>query len=58
MFLVCIDSVNITITFKLSICHAQTSLFVNCAGGSQRGSQVGQLLDGSNMGQVKVIILG
>ena len=34
------------ITLKLSICHAQTSLFVKCAGGSQGV----QLLDGSNKG--------
>ena len=44
-------SLTLQITFTLSIHHAQTSLFVNCAGGSQGV----QLLDGSNTGQVRAI---
>ena len=48
------DIFNITnCTLKLLICHAQTSLFVNCAGGSQGV----QLLDGLNKDQVWAIRL-
>ena len=52
MFLL-LTLLTLQIAFKLSVCHSQTSLFVNCAGGSQGV----QLLDGSNMGQVQAIRL-
>ena len=48
-----LTALTLQITFKLSVCHAQTSLFVNGA----EGLQVVQLLNGSNTGQLQAIRL-